>query len=334
MTGYILIVAAGMFQGSFMLPMKFTRLWTWENTWLVFSLCAYLLWPWLLAVITVPHLATVFASTSGRSLALIAVFGLGWGVGAVTFGLGVEMLGLALGFTVIIGLAATIGTLIPMVVLFPERFGQRQGVLTLIALLLVVLGIALCSWAGKLRKTVQVPSHGKPQTSFSLGLIICIASGLLSSCGNLGFAFGGEVIQKAIAYGAAESMAGNSLLTLITIPLFVCNAAYCGWLLKKHGTANRFVLKGTRHCWVLGALMGLLWVAGFACYAPGTYRIGPLGTSLGWSIMMCAMVISANLWGVLMGEWRNTNIRAQRFLISGVIILIGAICVVGYSNRV
>jgi hypothetical protein len=37
MTGYLLVFAAGFFQGSFTLPIKFTRRWAWEYTWLVFS---------------------------------------------------------------------------------------------------------------------------------------------------------------------------------------------------------------------------------------------------------------------------------------------------------
>jgi L-rhamnose-H+ transport protein len=157
---------------------------------------------------------------------------------------------------------------------------------------------------------------------------------LLSSCGNLGFAFGNEVVQKGIEQGAAESMAGNSLWALITVPLFVCNAGYCAWLLRKRGSVNLFSLPGTRHYWVLGAVMGFLWIAGLVCYAPGTRRLGPLGTSVGWSIMMCAMVITANMWGLLTGEWKGANRRAYMLLISGVGILILAICVVGYANHI
>jgi len=333
MTGYLLVIVAGLFQGSFMLPMKFTRRWAWENTWLVFSTSAYLVFPWVLALLTLPHLSAIITSTSGRSLALIGLFGVGWGLGALTFGLGVDKLGLALGFTVIVGLAASAGTLIPLIVLSPGKLAQCQGLLTIAALLLVLIGIALCSWAGKLRNPDQPASAEGQQESFSLGLVICVASGLLSSCGNLGFAFGSEVVQKAIEQGAAESMAGNSLWALLTVPLFVCNVGYCSWLLKKHRTADQFSKGGTGHYWVLGALMGFLWIAGFVCYAPGTRQLGSLGTSLGWSIMMSVMVITANLWGVLTGEWRGASHRARRFLVSGVAILILAICVVGYANH-
>ena len=334
MTGYLLVLAAGVLQGSFMLPMKFARRWAWENTWLVYSSTAYLIWPWLFVFLTLPHLAATYASISGRSLALVALFGVGWGLGALAFGLGTDKLGMALGFTVIIGLTSSAGTLIPMIVLSPGKLAQRQGQLTIAALLLVLSGLALCSWAGKLRSPKDAASAGDLRKSFVLGLAICIASGLLSSCGNLGFAFGSEVVQKAIEHGAAESMAGNSLWALLTAPLFLCNAGYCAWLLRKQGTANRFFQSGTSRYWALGALMGFLWIAGLVCYAPGTRRLGSLGTSVGWSIMMSAMIITANLWGFLTGEWKGASVRARRFLLSGVAILVLAICVVGYANRV
>jgi len=242
-------------------------------------------------------------------------------------------LGLGLGFTIILGLAASAGTLIPLVVLYPEKLLQLLGLLTLTALLLVLGGIALCSWAGKLREVQQNTSQEKRKSSFSLGVIICIASGLLSSCGNLGFAFGGEVIQRAIQQGAPESMAGNALWALITIPLFLVNAIYCVWLLKKHGTGGRFFESGTGVYWILAASMGLLWIAGFVCYAPGVRLLGPLGTSAGWAIMLSAMVITANLGGFLSGEWKGASPKAYGCLLSGVITLLLAIGVVGYANR-
>jgi L-rhamnose-H+ transport protein len=331
--GYLLVISAGILQGSFMVPMKFTRHWAWENTWLGFTSTAYLIWPWLLALLTLPRVGSIFAATSHRSLLLVELFGFGWGLGALTFGLGVDLLGLGLGFTIILGLSASTGTLIPMAFLSPEKLARPQGLLTLAALVLVLGGLALCSWGGKMRDARQNTAKHEKRSSFGLGLAICIASGLFSSCGNLGFAFGGEVIQRAIEKGATASMAGNSLWALITIPLFLCNAIYCFCLLKRRGTGGRFFEPGTGLYWILAATMGLLWMGGFVCYAPGTRLLGPLGPSVGWAIMLSAMVITANVWGFLTGEWKGAGQKAYMFLLSGVVTLIVAIGVVGFANH-
>jgi len=41
--GYLLVMVAGILQAAFVLPMKLTRQWVWENTCLVYSTAAYLI---------------------------------------------------------------------------------------------------------------------------------------------------------------------------------------------------------------------------------------------------------------------------------------------------
>ena len=48
--GIGLALLAGLMSGNCMLPMKFTRYWKWENTWLVFSVVSLVILPWLLAL--------------------------------------------------------------------------------------------------------------------------------------------------------------------------------------------------------------------------------------------------------------------------------------------
>ena len=331
--GYVLVIVAGIVQGAFILPMKSTKKWAWENTWFVYASTGFLILPWLFVLLTIPHPATVLATTSLRSLLLVEGFGLGWGIGATTFGLGVSRLGMALGYTIIIGLVATAGALIPMAVMAPEKLGQPQGLLMLASLALVLIGLALGAWGGRLREPAENPPGNDPQSSFAAGLAICVASGLLSSCANLGFVFGGEYARRAMELGAPESMASNSIWAPLTLPLFICNAGYCVWLMGKNKTGRLLLLKGTLCHWALGALMGLMWIGGFFLYAPGTRRLGSLGTSVGWAVMMSAMVIAANILGFISGEWKGASRKAYRLAVGGVAFLILAICVVGYANH-
>jgi L-rhamnose-H+ transport protein len=331
--GYLLVIAAGILQGAFMLPMKSTKKWAWENTWFVYASTGYLIWPWLLVLLTIPHPVAVLATTSMHSLVVVGAFGFGWGIGAVTFGLGVSRLGMALGFTIIIGLAATAGAFIPMAVMAPEKLGQPQGLLMIASLALVLIGLGLSSWGGKLREPKQQSTGDNPRGSFAVGLAICVASGLLSSFGNLGFTFGGEYVARAMKLGAAESVAGNSLWAPLTLPLFICNAGYCVWLMRRNKTGGLFRLQGTRYYWVLAALMGFMWFGAFTLYAPGTRRLGSLGTSVGWAVMMSTMVITANILGFITGEWKGASRKAYGLAGGGLALLILAIGVVGYANQ-
>lgn len=99
--GFALILVAAFFQGSFMLPMSHTREWAWEHTWAVFSLLGMILLNWLMFIVLFPKPFAIYASVPTRDLVTLFLFGAGWGFGAVLFGLGMDRLGLAIGYPLI-----------------------------------------------------------------------------------------------------------------------------------------------------------------------------------------------------------------------------------------
>ncbi len=80
--------------------------------------------------------------------------------------------------------------------------------------------------------------------------------------------------------------------------------------------------------------MGAMWLIGMVLYGIGARQIGHLGPSIGWSIMMSLVVIVANLWGILTGEWKGTGEKPARIMMLGLVILVIAIFVIGAGNRV
>ncbi len=322
--GLALVLSAGFFQGSFMAPSKWIRGWDWENYWLVFAITAYLVCPWLLAFLTIPRLFEIYMGSPSAALFAALIFGAGWGIGAVTFGLGVEALGLALGFAVILGVAATCGAVIP---LFFSPVAAAQVWFIGISLLLMLAGVAVCSYAGKWKEDAGTPH------SYRRGLIICMISGVLSSCGNLGFAFGGAITERAQQFGVAATTAPNVLWTLLTFPLFLCNAGFALYLLQRNRTATKYATRTTRNS-ILAVMMGVMWMAGIGLYGRGARYLGPLGSSLGWAILMASMVLAANLFGVFTGEWSQAPGNSKRLLRNGVGLLLLAIAGLGYANSI
>ena len=331
--GFMLILIAGFLQGTFMLPMKYAQRWGWENTWLGFSISGYLMFPWLVAGITVPDLAEVLASTTRPTVVKTLLWGLGWGVGGLLFGLGVKYVGLALGFAVVIGLTAAIGTLIPLFMLSQMDPTSSQGLLVISGVVVALVGISVCSWAGKLRETTSVRgptgSDSSPKRSYAVGLTLCILSGILCPCGNLGFAFGSEVTAAAARLGTAAQYAAYPLWALLTLPPFMCSGAYCIYLLVRNQTFACYLLKGTGRNYLLATSMGAMWLGGMLLYGMGANQLGSLGSSIGWAIVMSLMVIVANLWGLLTGEWRGVGRRPLRIMGTGLAILVVAMFMVG-----
>src|SRR6476469_3234004 len=111
--GFLLAAVAALLGGSTLAPMKFQRDWKFENTWLVYSLCAYVLSPWVVAIATVPRLWDVYAATGTKTIALTAVFGLGWGIAVVLNGYAVTLIGLALAVGLLMGSSIAVGSLLP-----------------------------------------------------------------------------------------------------------------------------------------------------------------------------------------------------------------------------
>jgi hypothetical protein len=317
-----LVLAAGFFQGSFMAPSKWIRGWEWENYWLIFAVTAYLVCPWLLAFATIPRLLEIYSGASASALASALVFGAGWGLGAVTFGLGVEALGLALGFAVILGIAATCGAVIP---LFFSPVSGAQAAVIAVSLSLMLAGVGVCSYAGKWKEAAS------GVRSYRRGLAICIVSGLLSACGNLGFAFGGAITERAQQLGVSAATAPNVLWTLLTFPLFLCNAGFAFYLLRRNRTLSRYSTGSARNA-ALAVTMGVMWMAGIGLYGTAARRLGTLGPSLGWAMLMTSMVLFANMFGLLTGEWRQAPDESRSKLRNGVLLLVFAIAGLGYAN--
>lgn len=332
--GLFFVLLGGLLQGSFALPMKRISGWRWENTWLVYSVAGMIVFPWLLVAATVPHAGEVFGLADAGTLAKVAVFGFGWGVGSTLFGLGIDMVGMGLGFAVILGITASLGSLLPILVLDRRQLFTRQGYALMIGLVLVVGGIILCSAAGA-RRERELAKEAKQggKRSFWLGLLICILSGIFSPMLNFSFVFGKSIQDLTLKFGAPPAMASNAVWALALSAGFLANAGYCVYLLSRNRTWGKLFQSGTPAAYWVGAIvMGLLWFAGIAVYGVGAADLGALGGVIGWPLFMAMIIISANLWGAFTGEWKGASGGTHAYSWAGIGVLLAAIYVISRGS--
>jgi L-rhamnose-H+ transport protein len=334
--GVILAALGGMLQGSFALPMKrMEKRWRWENTWLVYSVVGLILFPCALAWFTIPSIPDVYGTAPASAIALVALFGFGWGLGSTLFGLGVSRVGMALGFAIILGITSSFGTLLPLLVLSPRDLYTQRGVLLLGSLLLVIVGIILLANAGAARDRERAGRVGLSDPNiFKTGLIICLASGILSPSLNFSFVFGKALQDAATTFGARPDLAANAIWAPALAAGFLPNALYPVYLLGKKKTWSRYTASGRSILYFLGAsLMGLLWYGGISLYGVGAGMMGPLGAVLGWPIFMSMNIILANVLGLATGEWAGASGRALGLCWSGIAVLLAAIVVVALAGQ-
>jgi len=153
--GIVLAVAAGLMVGNCMLPLNYLRKWRWENAWIIFTLVALVLVPWTLAFLRVPNLLSVYSNVNSASFMIPLLFGAGWGVAQVLFGLAVIRAGMALSFAITIGLSAALGSLVPILLRHPQALVTGRGLVLLLGQLLMVTGVVVCCWAGRRREREQ-----------------------------------------------------------------------------------------------------------------------------------------------------------------------------------
>jgi len=332
--GMAVIFISGALNGSFPLPMKYARQWKWENTWLVFATAALVIIPWLLAAGFVPHLMDVYRGGAARAVLIPLVFGFLWGIAQVTFGLGINAVGMALAFAVVAGLSCLSGSLIPLLVLNPGDLLRPRGMLLLISMPILFAGLALYGLAGRRREKEQPPAGGDRAVamSFMTGLAICIFTGIFGSNLNLGFAFSGPVLARAVQMGAQAATSTYASWALVLGAGFIPNLLYCSWLLFRNHTWSLFFQPG----WVketgLAIAMGLLWLSGMVGYGIGATLVGSYGTSLGFALFIAAMILSSNLLGILAGEWKATSQRTRRVLTGAVAVILLSVLVLNLGG--
>jgi L-rhamnose-H+ transport protein len=323
-TGLSLLFLAGVMNGSFALPMKFTRNWAWENTWLVWTICALFVFPLLLAYSTIPQLSRVYSQAGFSIILLVALCGAGWGVSQVLFGLAVESVGMALTFPVVIGVSAAVGSMIPLIRLHPEKISSAAGVYVVVGLILLVGAVTLCAVAGKKREAA-VPASSVARPSTTKGLFFCVLSGVGGSLINIGLAFGDPIVQAAQKNGALKAWSSNAAFLPLLLSGGASSLIYCIYLIRKNRTHQRFYMAGSAGHWLLAAVMGLLWWGSTVTYGASTSKLGQLGTVIGWPLFMSVIVITATFLGMVTGEWRNAGQQPLRILGTGIFALMLAI---------
>lgn len=330
MIGILLIAIGSIGSASFYVPFKKVKAWAWESYWITQGLAAWIICPWVFALLTVPSgtLMDIIhdAPTSAKWLSIM--FGALWGVGGLTFGLSIRYMGIALGQSLVLGLTAALGTIIPSMVAGEDLFASRAGILTLVGVAIALAGITIIGYAGVLKnKNLSEEERKAAVKEFALkkGIMIAILSGIMSACFAFGIQAGGPIEEVASQYGTNALFVTNPTLIFILLGGFVTNLIYCVTLNIKNGTYKDYTsVSGAVFFNNIGwtFLAGLLWFLQFFFYGMGKSQIPASMEAFSWSILMAMNITMSNIWGLVLNEWKGVSRKTIVVLIIGIIILI------------
>jgi L-rhamnose-H+ transport protein len=330
--GLAVVLFAGILQGTFILPMSYTREWKWEHNWFVFSLLGMLVLNAAIGFATIPALLSIYAATPPYTLLTLSALGLGWGAGAILFGVGMDRLGMSLGYPIIMGLIAVLGGLIPFVLFHPHDLLSRRGCIYLLGTTLAIAGIIVCSRAAARRDLDRSSSSTSSGSGMFTGVLIAVSAGILSSLSNLGISISATLTQAGASFGIPPARAGNAVWVLFFGMGFIVNGFYCLWRMQRQAQLAALFRHATPRNAALLFGMAAMWIGSFYIYGLGTSLLGATGTILAWPLFICVSILVGNFWGIRAGEWTSSSPAARRTLRAGMAILLLSVIVIALVN--
>jgi len=330
--GLMLASVAGAANATFALPMKFARKWAWENIWLMWSLFALLLLPLGTAILTIPSLAAVYGEAGMGTVLLVATCGVGWGLAQVLFGLSVDSIGMGLAFSIVLGLSAAVGSLLPLLRLGHGFLHSPAAPIVLLGIALVLAGVSVCAVAGRLREKAQGAALAGTKP-FAAGLLMAVCSGLCAASMNFGVAFGGPIVAAASAHGASAQQVVNAVWLPLLSAGALPNLFYCIYLLSRKRTWTNFQDSHAPLYSLFALIMAILWFFSTALYGTATRWLGDLGVVVGWPVFMSMIVITASLLGMVTGEWKRSGKRPIALQFLGMLLLVLAVVTFACAPR-
>ena len=323
--GLFIIAIGSLGQSSSYVPIRKVKEWSWESFWLTQGVFAWLIFPFLGALLAVPADSSLLQILSVDSSATLKAmfFGVLWGVGGLTFGLSMRYLGVALGQSIALGTCSAFGTIIPAVMKGTDLF-HSDGLILLIGVCISIAGIATIGYAGSLRaKNMSEEDKKKAIKDFALtkGLLVALLAGVMSAC----FALGLDAGKPLVVEGVNVLFMTLPATLMVTCGGFITNAVYCLFQNAKNKTFGDYgktslLANNLFFC----ALAGLLWYSQFFGFGMGQSFFEPKSVMMAfsWSILMALNVTFSNVWGILLKEWKGVSKMTIIILITGLAILI------------
>lgn len=331
----------GISAASCYLPQQQTKKWSWGTFWLAQALFAWIITPLILGWLTVPGFFNILANAPSKPFWMAFILGGAYGFGGLSFGKAINHIGYSLTYTLAIGTSAVLGTILPLLVFggLGSFFAKTGGSVVLTGMLLSVLGVMICGWAGfKKERDLSVSAAEKRKFNMTTGLLLALAAGVLSGVFNLSLEYGKPIADMAARNGAGN-FEGNAKLIISTSGCFTVNLIWFIIAGIREKTLGEFVASKqlpaatiTRN-WLWSAFAGMLWCFQFLFYGLGHVKMGNFQFA-SWVLHMSMLIFFSYIVGVLMKEWKNVTSRTYVILILGLVILIISFCVTCYGSYI
>lgn len=343
--GVIFHFLGGFASGSFYMAFKKVKEWSWESYWLIGGLFSWLIIPPVAALFTIPGFMDIIEKADRTVFSLTYIMGVLWGIGGLTYGLGIRYLGMSLGNSVILGYCAAFGSLIPPIYYhyFPQpgkisisyMMSTGGGRMVLLGVFVCLAGIFICGRAGVLKeRDLSEAQKRKSIAEFNLvkGLIVATISGILSACFNFGIEAGKPIAETAVQFGHNPLFQNNVTYVVLLWGGLTTNFVWCVVLNAKNKSFKDYTDRSTPlvRNYIFSALAGTTWFLQFFFYGMGESKLGNGASS--WILHMAFIILVSNMWGIILNEWKGVSPKTRTTITTGILTILASVILVGYGN--
>ena len=326
-------MTAGTAVGLSIAPIKLMGRYRFEHWAFVHALLALVVLPWGLAFALCPDLSGALRVLPVAVYLKANLWSLAWGVANVLCGLCFVRIGMSLTMGLLTGVGLPVGILLPMVVKGSGQFASAPALVSRVGFeimgltLLLMVAVAWMAQAGYGRERVLGRS-GRTGGSFSAGLAMAIASGVLQAGLSFAFVYSQGPLMKALAVRGANDAGAVAAVWAATLPGGAAvNALFPLWLMSRR--RNGAVLLSVRD-FCLCVVRAALFVGFLVCMGAGMRKMGSLGASLGFGLYQGFQIVSAQGVGTVAGEWRGVPHRIRLRMVGSVILLLAAVSALAF----
>ncbi|MFQ7236216.1 MAG: L-rhamnose/proton symporter RhaT [Enterococcus hulanensis] len=328
--GLLVLLLAGVFQGSFGIGMKKYKPFSWEAFWALFSIVSMILTPIIWTAIEIPNFWSYLSATPSSIFIPAAICGFFWGVTAIGFGKAIDMIGMSLTYGIAMGISAAVGSLFP---LFTGKELPETNFLVglFIGMAIMIAGVIVLTKAGMMKDKESQLQDSQKNNKFMVGLVLAFISGLGSAAQNIGFSYAGFTSQLAVADGVNGTSASLLGWLIVFSGGFIANFGYALILLIKNRNFSNYTAKGASVGYFKVLITGLMWFAALGLYGKATFLLGEYGTVVGWIGFNALALVISNVWGLKDGEWKG-YIKPKKVMLIANGILIASWIILGIIN--
>lgn len=362
----------GLASGSFYVPYRGVRKWSWETYWLVGGVFSWIVCPWFFATLLTKDVTGVLQGQPASTLGWTYLFGILWGFGGLTFGLAMRYLGMSLGMGVALGYCAAFGTLLPPLlknfipdIPVAESLAQiassNPGRVTLLGVAVCIVGIWVAAMAGANKEkemSAEEKSKSVKEFDFKKGILVATFSGIMSACFSFGLTAAEPIGKASVAAGTDPLWSGLPSLIVVMAGGFTTNFIWCVLLNIRNGSGYEYFASEQRQPaktkdgqavsdsgdrriplltnFLFSALAGTVWYFQFFFYSMGHINMGgsdPEGFGFSsWTLHMASIIVFSTMWGWIFKEWKGSSKKTFTLIVAGIATLILSTIIIGVGT--